>query len=1364
MVRFALVAVLTPLLLLGRPSPPTPAPAESDWLAQVSASIARSEYEFSSAGEAAFTAPNRAHNLRTICNADGMRLEARLAPTWQLDLSLAAFGREGQVVPLARRGAWLARQHRAEREHAEFALREWLHNDERGVEQGFDLAQRPAGDGELCFELEPGADWQAHVDSDGRSVQLSHAATGGTIRYEGLLAFDATQRSLDAAMSWDGDRLRICVDDDDATYPITVDPLATSPSWSREGSIAAARYGTSVATAGDVNGDGYSDMLVGAPAYDNGGVFSPGKVFLYLGRNIGMNVLPSWTATHGGMGIGNALGARVATAGDINGDGYDDILAFGSAVLENEGAVYLWLGGAPGIGNASGLGAAGTVENADWSARGGVVWMFFGQSFGTAGDVNGDGFDDIVIGAPHRANGHGEEGAAFVFYGSAAGMGVEGSPGTADWRAEADQVGALMGWSVAGAGDVNGDGYSDVIVGAPGRWDSYVWFGSALGMGAIGSPANADWSASIEGSWFGGAVATAGDIDGDGYSDVLIGDYTYSNPAAEEGAAFAWFGGVGGLGAAGSAANYDWHIEGGQVGARLGHALSSAGDVNGDGFADVLVGAPEMTNGEVGEGRALAYAGSPTGLSTTPFWLGEANSADANFGYCVAPLGDVNGDGFADIAVGAPAFTNGQLNEGKTYAYHGSANIVENAAAWQLEGNLNLAQYGVSVASAGDINGDGYGDILIGADHFDGGLAQEGKAFLYVGGAIAPSINPAWTAESNQASAHFAHAVAGAGDVNGDGYDDVLIGAPHYESVATQIDEGAAFLWYGSAAGMGANGTPINADWSDQSEKKLSEFGQTVSGAGDVNGDGLADFAVGAPLMELGHGEEGVVFVYHGDAAGPSDVQASRREGNLIGAHLGAALAGAGDVNGDGFSDLVVGADHFSGGNAEEGRVFVYHGSADGIELGAAWSYDMNEAMAHLGASVDGAGDVNGDGYSDVIVGAPDAETGVADGGKAFLFHGSAGGLSLAPDWQASTTVNAACRLGSSVAGAGDVNADGYGDVLIGVPGRTISGAVRGTAALWLGSSLGLNLGVNGTLSNDDWSVDGPIPAAGENLAFASCVASAGDVTGDGFSDLLIGCPGFGGAAVAEGKAFLHYGGGINGMDRAARQRRGDDSAPLGLLGLADNSFRIALRARSAGGRDRVRLEWEVKPLGVPFDDTGHGFGALWTDSGAPGGPGSAVALDELVAALAYDTVYKWRARVVVDDPLFPHGPWLSPASNGRTEWDFRSGSSVVAAPDLGLPSSLVSLSPARPNPFSTSTILQLRVSVATEVRVTVFDLRGRLVRMLFDGRVDAGTRSFVWDGRDGDGAAAASGVYFVRLLSEGDLELAQNRRVVLVR
>ena len=107
--------------------------------------------------------------------------------------------------------------------------------------------------------------------------------------------------------------------------------------------------------------------------------------------------------------------------------------------------------------------------------------------------------------------------------------------------------------------------------------------------------------------------------------------------------------------------------------AGFGYAVASAGDVNGDGFSDVIVGSYLQDNGQSNEGRAFVYKGSATGLATSPTWSLESNQSSANFGFSVATAGDVNGDGFSDVIVGAELFDNGETNEGRAFVYHGSA-------------------------------------------------------------------------------------------------------------------------------------------------------------------------------------------------------------------------------------------------------------------------------------------------------------------------------------------------------------------------------------------------------------------------------------------------------------------------------------------------------------------------------------------------------------------------------------------------------------------------------------------------------------------------------------------------------------------
>src|SRR4029434_9610682 len=145
----------------------------------------------------------------------------------------------------------------------------------------------------------------------------------------------------------------------------------------------------------------------------------------------------------------------------------------------------------------------------------------------------------------------------------------------------------------------------------------------------------------------------------------------------------------------------------------LGASVGTAGDVNGDGYDDVIVGANGYDNGQTNEGRAYVYLGSAAGLSTTPAWTAESDQAGAELGISVATAGDVNGDGFSDVMVGASAYDNGQLDEGRAYAYLGSAAGLSTAAAWTAESDQVSANFGLTVATAGDVNGDGFSDVIV---------------------------------------------------------------------------------------------------------------------------------------------------------------------------------------------------------------------------------------------------------------------------------------------------------------------------------------------------------------------------------------------------------------------------------------------------------------------------------------------------------------------------------------------------------------------------------------------------------------------------------------------------------------------------
>jgi hypothetical protein len=211
--------------------------------------------------------------------------------------------------------------------------------------------------------------------------------------------------------------------------------------------------------------------------------------------------------------------------------------------------------------------------------------------------------------------------------------------------------------------------------------------------------------------------------------------------------------------------------------------------------------------------------------------------------------------------VGAPFYDNVAQNEGRVLVFYGSAAGLGSTPT-VLELGLAGSRFGDVVAGAGDVNNDGYDDVIVGANRFAGGEPAEGAAFVYLGSDTGIGTTPVWSFEGNQAHANLGVSAAGAGDVNNDGYDDVIVGANLYD--VTRSDEGWVAIFLGMGTGLSA--APA---WSAQTGKSLAEFGWSVAGAGDINGDGFSDAVVGARFFENGQIGEGAVFAFHGSATGP---------------------------------------------------------------------------------------------------------------------------------------------------------------------------------------------------------------------------------------------------------------------------------------------------------------------------------------------------------------------------------------------------------------------------------------------------------------------------------------------------------------
>lgn len=413
------------------------------------------------------------------------------------------------------------------------------------------------------------------------------------------------------------------------------------------------------------------------------------------------------------------------------------------------------------------------------------------------------------------------------------------------------------------------------------------------------------------------AVSSAGDLNGDGYADIAVGAVKYAiNGSNKGGAIFVFYGGPGGLGS-----QPDWVFGWETSGAELGAAIAGVGDVNGDGYDDLVAGAPGCSNPQPKEGCVLVFYGAVAGLGSTPDQLLELNQRDAYLGTAVDGAGDVNGDGYADVIVGAKWFANELPNEGAAFLFLGGADGLSSAPIWQVEGNQAGASLGTAVAGAGDVNGDGFDDLLVGAPFRDGTLSDSGYAALYLGAARGPATTPAWELSGSSANERLGAAVARAGDVNGDGLADFLVGAPGYQNQAGKA-VGAAFLFAGKTSGWDAT-SPL---WTAVADRENSQFGAAVSCAGDMNGDGLGDIAIGAPMYTQDQAREGVVFIYLGTAVAPGAQPHWIAEGNKADTLFGFAVALAGDINQNGYTDLLVGAPEYRSQTELRGRAFLFYG------------------------------------------------------------------------------------------------------------------------------------------------------------------------------------------------------------------------------------------------------------------------------------------------------------------------------------------------------------------------------------------------------------------------------------------------------
>jgi len=1125
-----------------KPSPLTGIPT-GNTLSSIQDGIAKREYNITyDSTHQALQSPNRRQNLRAYYRPGKLTVQNRVDSSghnFRMELVNEGIYADGTLVATAESGAALQHQNDTLKIAHKHFTEEFI-NNQAGIRQNFIIADAPTETRQLSVRLSVHGLYARQQDK-GEVIFYSEKNGRKTDRltYSDLHCWDADGKPLTASLAVSNEEISIHVDVNHAKYPVTIDPIIANGSPANadktlEINQTSAWLGFSVSSAGDVNGDGYSDVLVGAPKYDNGQA-DEGAALLYPGTAGGISLAATVLECNQ---AGAQMGYSVSNAGDINKDGFSDILVgapYYDASASNEGVVMIYKGSAGGL-----------VTNSPYIFKLDQAEANLGISVAMAGDVNGDGYSDMLAGAHQFDNGQSNEGVGVVILGAPNGLGLV-------IFLECNKSDAMMGFAVAGAGDVDGDGFSDVMAGARFYSNGQALEGAAfIFKGSANGPVTANPTI-IEGNQvdarLGHALSSAGDVNGDGFSDIALGAYLYDKGSSNEGVVMIHLGGPNGIGIAPSQT-----LESDQTEAQFGISVACAGDVNGDGYADLIAGARYYDKGQVNEGAAFIYQGSTEGLNPLPISAIESNQGDAWMGSAVASGGDVNGDGFSDVLVGSYAFDHGQTDEGSVFVWYGRNVGIDSGAPYPLLSSQPNSEFGFVVSEAGDVNGDGYGDIIVGAPLFDNGQSDEGGVFLYYGassGLTAPLI-----IEGDQENAELGKSVAKAGDINGDGFDDIIIGAVYYSN--GQLYEGAAFIFYGSLSGIDKNSKTIL-----EVDQANAWFGRSVDGAGDVNGDGYGDVIVGATEYDNNEENEGGGFLFYGSQTGIITNPVKVLEINLIAAHLGYAVSGAGDVNADGFDDILLGAPLFTNQQNNEGAALLYYGSAEGIKANPT-IIEGDQIDANIGHSVSNAGDINGDGFADILVGAPLFTVNQNSEGAVFVYYGSAAGVSVAA--KTTISVNQLAYLGSSVASAGDVNDDGYSDIILGASHYETSQIIGGAAIIQYGSSNGVEQEKTIIISNIDFSEMG------------QSVSTAGDVNGDGVSDILIGAPYYG-----NGATMLFYGNKNLGTRNNLRLYNSDLTTPINHNQFAQPNFGASLFAKSFTGRNKGKLVWETKPANQGF-------------------------------------------------------------------------------------------------------------------------------------------------------------------------------------
>jgi Ca2+-binding RTX toxin-like protein len=659
-------------------------------------------------------------------------------------------------------------------------------------------------------------------------------------------------------------------------------------------------------------------------------------------------------------------GLWVSAAGDINADGFGDILIGSPGQYSKRGASHLVYGDASGFAPTIELAFLNGADGFEMSGE--LTEDYSGHSVLGAGDVNGDGLDDILISAPRRDNAGFNAGACYLVFGTTSGFagtvflsslnGVPGFEIGGEWSQ------AFAGGTIS-AGDVNGDGLNDIVIGSSGLsgygiapGSTHVIFGTTAGfapnlnLGTLSGPDGFEIVGETSHDRFGRSVCAAGDINGDGYDDLVIGAYWSNVNANKAGSAYVVFGQPSVPSATFEVSSLNgangFQINGEAAIDYTGYVVSM-GDFNGDGYDDMLMGALARDINGANAGAAYVVFGQASGfganlnlftLNGTDGFEINGETAGDRFGVCVSVAGDVNGDGYDDILVGAD-FRNSR--DGAAYVIFGKASgFAANLDVSSLDGtngfriNGDGGRFGQFVSGAGDVNGDGFDDIIVGALNFFDGANSVGASYVVFGGDFTGAVDATGTAGSDSLTGDESANVyvvglgddtldgAGGADVlkGGTGNDwltggagnDHLFGGLGFDIVSYRFDSAAVSVDLRTGRASGAS---AGADLLDEIEGIAgSTFGDTLNGAGESE---LLSGAEGNDTITGGAGGDKL------DGGSGNDVLDGGMGSDTV-------IGGAGE---DLFADAT-GHDTLDGGDADDTFLVNYYGGVSVTAAGGA--------------------------------------------------------------------------------------------------------------------------------------------------------------------------------------------------------------------------------------------------------------------------------------------------------------------------------------------------------------------------------------------------------------------------------------------